>query len=546
MNPLIDGDVNLDTDGDSFDCNGDGTIDLNETFSNLREWESRTYGNYLNRGTVPANLGIVDFGEDAMLAYTEELGFSEIQAQEALYIDFVKKGTDSQDRMDEINTYDAGNFNRSLRGVTDPTHSDSDSDGIPDGWEYCYAIFAMDDPTTINHWAANPLNPWDVNYDGDHDGWYDRSSFDVPATQGVWNERTLVPSGQVIQNGIGSLPFTNLMEFENETRPDSNDSDSDSISYITTVENGEVISHVQDYNYSDGREVFKYGSNPSDNDSDGDMIPDWYEYKRAWNESNDNFSSYLDIRVVWIDVATGGACDTNTNSCLPLSQDGSGGTLGRPDLEFTWFTMDPSDPNDANEDPDQDGNWDCSGAGCTYESYTNFQEFYAITLSEYSSPNAVRLSGLTFGGSPVTEGWQFRAAILGLGQPDELIQNYLKLDQYSGIDRQYGYIVNDYDTNFLTVDPSDDVILMAGNLTDSWEIYYQGSPNTPPVRNVGEHEYGWYMLDFDDDHLAEGSDPTNWDTDGDWMNDWFEVRDDEEDGVRGDSSPIRYDSRTTE
>jgi hypothetical protein len=30
------------------------------------------------------------------------------------------------------------------------------------------------------------------------------------------------------------------------------------------------------------------------------------------------------------------------------------------------------------------------------------------------------------------------------------------------------------------------------------------------------------------------------------MNDWFEVRDDEEDGVRGDSSPIRYDSRTTE
>ena len=53
------------------------------------------------------------------------------------------------------------------------------------------------------------------------------------------------------------------------------------------------------------------------------------------------------------------------------------------------------------------------------------------------------------------------------------------------------------------------------------------------------------LLDFDDDHLAEGSSPMNWDTDGDWMNDWFEVRDDEEDGVRGDSSPIRYDSRQT-
>jgi hypothetical protein len=52
-------------------------------------------------------------------------------------------------------------------------------------------------------------------------------------------------------------------------------------------------------------------------------------------------------------------------------------------------------------------------------------------------------------------------------------------------------------------------------------------------------------LDHDNDHIAEGTDPTNWDTDGDWMVDWFEVHDDEEDGIRGDSSPIRYDSRQT-
>ena len=543
MNPLIDGDVNLDSDGDSFDCNEDGTIDVNETFSNLREWESRTWGKYLNRDTVPS--GIIDFGEDAMAAYQEELGYSLIQAQNALYIDFVEKGQDSQDRMAKINTYDSENFNRSLRGVADPTHADSDSDGIPDGWEYCYATYGMDDITTINHWAANPINPWDVDYDGDHDGWYDRTSFDIPAQQGTWEDRIFTPSGLLIQNGLGDLPFTNIMEYDNETRPDLNDSDEDSRTFVTTTENNLVTSHLRDYNYSDGREVFKYGSNPSDNDTDGDMLPDWYEYKMGWNENNDNFSTYLEIRVVWIDVATGGPCDTSTTSCLPLSQDGSGGTLSRPDLEFTWFTMNPSDPNDANLDPDQDGNWDCSGAGCNYESYTNFQEFYAITTSEYASPNAVRLSGLTHEGVPVTEGWQFRAALLGLGQTNELTLNYLKLDKYAGMDRQYGYVVDDGDTNFLIVDPSDDTILMAGNRTDAWDIYYSGSPNTAPVRNVGEHEFGWYLLDFDDDHLAEGSSPINWDTDGDWMNDWFEVRDDEEDGVRGDSSPIRYDSRTT-
>ncbi len=545
INPLIDGDVNLDSDEDSFDCNGDGAIDANETFSNLREWESRTWGKYLNRNTVPSNLGIIDFGEDAMLAYQEELGYSLIQAQGALYQDFIRKGQSSQDRMNTINEFDSENFNRSLRGVADPTHPDSDSDGIPDGWEYCYAIFGLNDTTTANHWAANPLNPWDVAYDGDHDGWYDRTSFDIPASQGRWEDRAFTPSGVVIQNGIGDLPFTNWMEYDNQTRPDLNDSDEDAVTFLTTVVNGAVTSHVRDYNLSDGREVFKYGSNPSDNDTDGDMLPDWYEYKLGWNESNDNFSSYLQIQVQYIDVANGGACTTSTSSCLPLSLDGTSGTLGRPDLDYAWFTLNPADPDDANADPDQDGNWDCTGAGCTYTPYTNFQEFYAITDSDYSSPNAVRLSGLLYDGSPVSEGWQFRAAILGLGQPNELVLNYLKLDRFGGNDRQYGYIVDDNDVDFLTVDPVDDVVLMAGNRTDAWEIYYTGSPNTPPVRGVGEYEFGWYMLDFDDDHLAEGSNPMNWDTDGDWMSDWFEVNDDEEDGIRGDSSPIRYDSRRT-
>ena len=35
LNPLIETDVNLDSDGDSYDCNQDGTIDLDERFSNF-------------------------------------------------------------------------------------------------------------------------------------------------------------------------------------------------------------------------------------------------------------------------------------------------------------------------------------------------------------------------------------------------------------------------------------------------------------------------------------------------------------------------------
>ena len=398
---------------------------------------------------------------------------------------------------------------------------------------------------TQNHWASNPVNPWDVDYDGDSDGWYNRTAFDTPADQGNWNERVFTPSGVIVQPGIGDLPFTNWMEWDNSTRPDQNDSDGDSITYTTTVVNGLVTSHEQDFNLSDGREVFKYGTNPSDNDSDGDMLPDWYEYNKGWNEDNDNYSTFMQIEVVWIDAITGGVCDTSTLSCLPLSQQGSNGVLGRPDLAFTWFTLDPTDPVDANFDPDKDGNWDCSGAGCDYEPYTNFQEFYAITDKDLTSPNAVRLSGMVYQGNPVTEWWQLRGALLHIGLFDESTSNYLKMDQSHGADIRYAYVVDDKDTNFLLLDSSDDEILLAGNRTDQWDIYYTGSPNTSPVRSVGEHELGWYYLDLDNDHISEGSDPMNWDTDGDWMVDWFEVHDDEGDGIRGDSSPIRYDSRQT-
>ncbi|MCS5533592.1 MAG: thrombospondin type 3 repeat-containing protein [Candidatus Poseidoniaceae archaeon] len=545
MNPLIDSDVYLDTDDDSFDCDGDGNISTDERFSNLREWESRTWGKYLNRDSVPANTGIIDFGEDAMNAYAEELGFSQYQAQLALYNDFIEKNQESADRMEKLNSLNSDNFNRTLIGVSDPTHPDSDGDGIPDGWEYCYATYGMPGLGTQNHWASNPVNPWDVDYDGDSDGWYNRTAFDTPADQGNWNERVFTPSGVIVQPGIGDLPFTNWMEWDNSTRPDQNDSDGDSITYTTTVVNGLVTSHEQDFNLSDGREVFKYGTNPSDNDSDGDMLPDWYEYNKGWNEDNDNYSTFMQIEVIWIDAITGGVCDTSTLSCLPLSQQGSNGVLGRPDLAFTWFTLDPADPVDANFDPDKDGNWDCSGAGCDYEPYTNFQEFYAITDKDLTSPNAVRLSGMVYQGNPVTEWWQLRGALLHIGLFDESTSNYLKMDQSHGADIRYAYVVDDKDTNFLLLDSSDDEILLAGNRTDQWDIYYTGSPNTSPVRSVGEHELGWYYLDLDNDHISEGSDPMNWDTDGDWMVDWFEVHDDEGDGIRGDSSPIRYDSRQT-
>ena len=46
MNTLTDTDINADSDEDSFDCDS-GVIDSEELFTNLREYESRSYDNSL-------------------------------------------------------------------------------------------------------------------------------------------------------------------------------------------------------------------------------------------------------------------------------------------------------------------------------------------------------------------------------------------------------------------------------------------------------------------------------------------------------------------
>ncbi len=167
-----------------------------------------------------------------------------------------------------------------------------------------------------------------------------------------------------------------------------------------------------------------------------------------------------------------------------------------------------------------------------------------ITNSTLNSPNAVLTSGLTYQGTAVTEWWQLRAYLLDSDGADPSASNYLRMNSMP-TDNIYVLKINDMDADFLTINPADDIILCNGSSTDQWEIAFPLSPNSPPVLNAGEWEYGWWHFDLDGDHTAEGSNPIDWDSDGDWMVDWFEVNDDEEDGNRGDGSPLRYDARET-
>ena len=165
-----------------------------------------------------------------------------------------------------------------------------------------------------------------------------------------------------------------------------------------------------------------------------------------------------------------------------------------------------------------------------------------ITNSTLLSPNAVLMAGLTYHGSNVTEWWQLREFLLDTKSANPSASNYLRMNKMPD-DNIYSLRIDDQDTNFLIVDDTDDVLLCDGSTTDDWEIAFPLSPDSPPVLNFGEWEYGWWHFDIDGDHTADGSNPLNWDSDGDWTVDWFEVEDDEQDGVRGDGSPLRYDVR---
>ena len=540
MNALTDIDIHADSDEDSFDCNGDGYISDSESYDNLAEYDARVYGKRSAIDTIPNGTGLVSYGLDTITAYMQEQSMSEQAAADQLWVMFSTKDIVSSDRAGLINSIDPDNFNFSLAGVSDPTHADSDSDGIPDGWEFCYSIYGQWLPVNEYRWSLNPLNPLDIEYDPDADGWYDRTIFDNPATQGVWENREFTPgpaSDQIIPS-YAELYFTNLMEYNNGTHPLDIDSDDDSQIMEVTRSGGNVVGYEQNMNLSDGREVFKYGTNALDNDTDGDMMPDFYEYYRGWNETNDNWSSYLQISVVWYQV---------TPSVLkPVTV--NGGTIGRPLLDWTWFTHDATDASDAGQDADNDGGWDCNGGNCVYIPYNNFQEYYGVVNATLSSPTLVRQANLfDCSGGTVEEWWQLREALLGTcGGAAALETNYFRMYKINNDDTLYAYIVDDNDIDYQLLDESDDEILVNGAWADIYERF-AGDRYHYPNTGLGEYVWGWWMIDIDGDQIADGTNPAHWDSDGDWLNDYFEIEDDMLDGVRGNSgSPIRYDDRTTE
>jgi hypothetical protein len=110
----------------------------------------------------------------------------------------------------------------------------------------------------------------------------------------------------------------------------------------------------------------------------------------------------------------------------------------------------------------------------------------------------------------------------------------------------YALIIDDNDIDYQQLDSSDDDVIVNGVWADSYNRIVGDQYHLPNTR-LGEYVFGWWLIDIDGDQIADGTDPTKWDTDGDWFNDRFEIEDDILDGIRGNgASPIRYDTRVLE
>ena len=202
-----------------------------------------------------------------------------------------------------------------------------------------------------------------------------------------------------------------------------------------------------------------------------------------------------------------------------------------------------------------DGDWECTNAGCTYTAYNNFQEFYGITDASLSTPTAVRSTPIPIAGTDppinvvVSEWWELRETLLGLKTSEHLVVNYMRMYRSflpGASEELYTLVLNDMDPDYMTIDNSNDIYLVNGEWTDEFGRMWGSDRYHIPNMGLDEKVWGWWRMDMDDDMIAEGTDPLNWDTDGDWMNDWFEIDTDMLDNIRGyGPSPLRWDYRIT-
>jgi len=313
LNPHLPSDANEDEDNDGYDADRDTYVNSDEKHTNLEEYLA---------GTNPWEF---DTDSDQMPDGWEIFyGLNPLVSADAWY-DSDSDGWDANFNIEL--EYEERYFNyMEYFNDTHPLMKDTDGDTMHDGWEVFFGL--------------EPLRPSDNFEDKENDG--------LPNIYEYNN--SLVNTGWIDNDGI----FT--------TRPDYNDTDEDTI--------------------SDNDELFNYLTDPTSNDTDGDGMPDGWEIKYGLNPisaadanqdlDNDGWDFDRNFNITSDEWFTN--LEEYLNGTDPTDNDTDDD--GIPDGWEGYYGLEPTDPSDANQDYDEDG-YDANRLFGIQQSekYTNIEEF---------------------------------------------------------------------------------------------------------------------------------------------------------------------------
>ncbi len=375
------------------------------------------------------SLAVDEMGHAYVTGYTKSLNFPVERGYNTTYNGgasdcFVFKLPDMGDSdADGISDHDENQIG------TDRFVFDTDSDGMPDGWEVTYFL--------------DPLNTSDASGDKDSDGLVNLDEYihGADPTDSDSDNDTLEDGEEVHTYG---------------TSPTDVDSDGDSIGdgeEINTHGTDPTDSDSDDDSLSDDEEIETLGTNPISNDTDGDGMPDGWEVYNLLNPLIDDSDLDADMD----SLSNLGEFEHGTN---PNSGDSDSDSLSDGDEVFTHLT-DPT-RSDTDDDAMPDG-WevshglnplsDDSAGDLDSDELLNLQEFQHNTYPEVPDSDS---DGLTDGEE---------VHVLGTNPVNDDTDNDGLLD---------GEEVNLYSTNPLDIDTDKD------GYTDGEEIdVYESDPLDP-------------------------------------------------------------------
>lgn len=267
-------------------------------------------------------------------------------------------GLNPMNRSDAFGDGDAdGLINlKEFKSGASPVDPDTDDDGILDGWEVKHGLDPVDPSDAFDDLDGDELNNYDEylndtdprNPDTDNDKLTDYEELKVYGTNPALPDTdgdNLTDYAEVTTYFEGSLvDWNDDGHIENYTNPNSRDSDADGVDDHAELYIYDTHPLNDDYDMdglSDGDEVYVYHTNPNDIDTDDDELLDGEEVHPF---------RYDDDYVLRPQSPTD-----------PLLPDTDGDTM--PDgWEYehgrwlgTCWSLDPTNPTDKYEDPDDDG-----------------------------------------------------------------------------------------------------------------------------------------------------------------------------------------------